>query len=42
MTRETVRDTAAFTAMVARAFIIRNAIGLIGLTAISFFALFSV
>jgi hypothetical protein len=42
MTREFIRDEAAFVAMVTGAFIIRNAVAMCGLTAILAFALLSV
>lgn len=42
MTRETVLDTATFAALVAGAFIVRNAIAIIGLASLAFFAFFSV
>lgn len=40
-TRETIADTASFTAVVTGAFFVRNAVALIGLGAITLFALLS-
>lgn len=42
MTREFIRDEAAFVAMVTGAFIVRNAVAMCGLAGILVFAFFSV